>query len=349
VQNFKKQMLAAALALALPTGISAAAAHAQVPGKAYDAPQTTLPASVQDHIDMAYLLADPRVSVRNAPGTMYVADDKVFQNPVPVFRKMPSQPATKAFDQFYFLGVNWVSAWALNTKDGIILFDTLNNPDEAKTYIEDGLRHVGLDPKNIKYIVLTHGHADHYGGAKYLQDKYHAHVLMSAIDWDAVAKAPPPAPGAAPAQAPPTHDMDIADGQKLTLGGTTISFYLTPGHTPGTISTIIPVTDHGVPHVISFIGGTGLTRPQERAHADVLRHSLEKFAKISIDAGADVVISSHPFLDDAWDKAKLVNETKPKVSPWVATKDAVLRYYASCVELVYAIEAFDRLKAAAKP
>ena len=67
--------------------------------------------------------------------------------------------------------MNTVGSWALNTSDGIILFDTLNNTEEAQRIIEGGMKTMGLDPTRIKYIVIMHGHADHFGGAKYLQDK----------------------------------------------------------------------------------------------------------------------------------------------------------------------------------
>jgi metallo-beta-lactamase class B len=315
--------------------------------ESYDAPQTGLPESVQSHIDLAYLILKGDVSRRALPGTLYLVDDKTFESPVPAAQKRPSQPAVKAFDQFYYLGINWVSAWALNTSEGIILFDTLENTEEAVQYIEGGLRRVGLDPARIKYIVLTHGHGDHYGGAKYLQEKYHARVLMSDLDWDLALSGA--ASGSSRFGPPPARDMSISDGQTLTLGGTSIRFYLTPGHTPGTVSMIIPVTDHGRPHVISFIGGTGLNmvKNPSKGGGKILRDSLEKFAKLSLAAGADVVITSHPFLDDSWDKAQLVNEGKAaKTSPWVCGQDAMLRYYASAIEAVYAIEAYDRLQAA---
>lgn len=313
--------------------------------ESYDAPKTGLPDAVQSHIDLAYLILNGDVSRGSLPEKLSLIDDKTFESPMLAARKMVSQPAVKAFDQFYYLGINTVSAWALNTKDGIILFDTLNNAEEATQYIEGGLRHVGLDPASIKYIVITHGHADHFGGAKYLQEKYKAKVMMSGIDWDNVLKEAAAGTLRAP---PPSRDISIADGDKLSLGGTTINFSLTPGHTPGTVSTIIPVTDHGKPHVISFVGGTGLVGVKDLAKGGkILRDSLDKFAKLSLAAGADAVISSHPFLDDAWDKAKLVNEGKAgKISPWVVGKDAVLRYYAATMEAVFAVEAYDRLKTA---
>ena len=335
----KKRLLIGAMVLALPAGLAWSQTGV--------APQSGLPASVQSHVDKAYAILKGDVSRRALPGLIYLINDKVFPAPVPETRKLPNLPAQKAFDQFYYLGENWLNAWALNTPDGIILFDTLASPAEATTYIEEGLKKVGLDPKNIRYIVITHGHPDHVGGAKYLQDKYHAKVAMSAIDWETVLKgqtgsdAPPPTA--------PKRDMDLTDGGKLTLGGTTISFTLTPGHTPGTMSVIIPVTDKGKPHVISFIGGTGLNQMKDpsKGGGKIIRDSLARFARVSQAAGADVLISSHPFNDDAWDKAKIINDGKAgAVSPFVDSKDAVQRYYASAIEGVLAIEAWDALKPA---
>ena len=67
--------------------------------------------------------------------------------------------------QSLFRRREWVSAWAINTPQGIILIDALNNGKEAAQLIEGGLRRLGLNPARIKYIVVTHGHGDHYGGA----------------------------------------------------------------------------------------------------------------------------------------------------------------------------------------
>jgi len=155
----------------------------------------------------------------------------------------------KVFDNLYFVGMKDVSAWAVNTSQGIIVLDALYDYS-VDDEIAEGLKKVGLDPAAIKYVVVSHGHGDHSAGAKYLQDRYNARVMLSATDWDLLDRGRPGTPK-------PRRDMVATDGQKLTLGDTTLTMYLTPGHTPGTISTIIPVRDNGRPHVVAEWGGTG--------------------------------------------------------------------------------------------
>ena len=119
-----------------------------------------------------------------------------------------------------------------------------------------------------------------------------------------VAKLPPPKAGDKFGPVP-TRDMDITDGQKLTLGNTTLTFYITPGHTPGTVSMLVPVTDNGRPHLLSFWGGSAIPRALEptgqvgRMDAGMLayKQSFERFFKLGEDAGADGYIANHPYRD----------------------------------------------------
>ena len=145
-----------------------------------------------------------------------------------------AEPA-KVFDNLYYLGQTEYSAWAVTTSDGIIVVDTLYDYS-VEDEIVNGLTKLGLDPYQIKYMLVSHGHIDHVGGARFLQERFSPHVIMSAADWDLVARSTASFPK-------PRRDMVATDGQRLTLGDTTLTLYLTPGHTPGTISTLIPVKD----------------------------------------------------------------------------------------------------------
>jgi metallo-beta-lactamase class B len=233
------------------------------------------------------------------------------------------EPA-KVFDNLYYLGQSEYSAWAVTTSDGIIVIDTLFDYS-VEDEIVGGLTKLGLDPKNIKYVVVSHAHVDHIGGAKLLQDRYGAHVLMSAADWDLTARSTASWPK-------PRRDMVVSDGQKLTLGDTTLTFYLTPGHTPGTISTLIPVRDQGRPHLAAEWGGTGfnftITPDKPRRYwFETYANSADHFRDAVKRSGADVLIANHPNQDGA--KAKLAALATRKAgdpNPYVIGNDSVTRY-----------------------
>jgi metallo-beta-lactamase class B len=195
----------------------------------------------------------------------------------------------KVFDNMYVFPTDDVNAWAIQTSAGIIMIDATFDYS-VKDLIVDAMPKVGLDPKQIKYVVVTHGHADHSAGAKYLQDTYGAKILMSEADWTLVAQ--PPRGGGAGSPAP-NKDIVVSDGQKLTLGDTTMTMYLTPGHTLGTISLMIPVKDGGKTHMAAFWGGTAISRTTTYDNLVAYSSSAQKFEKLAAAAGADVLLSNH--------------------------------------------------------
>lgn len=230
---------------------------------------------------------------------------------------------TQLFDQLYSVGQNAVSSHALVTSAGIVLFDTLNSAEEAEQIIVPNLRRVGLDPRNIKYIVVTHGHGDHYGGARYLQQTYGARVLSSAADWDLMSAQRASGPFAG--LEPPQRDMVIEDGQSLVVGDTTLRFYITPGHTPGTLSTIFPVTDRGRRHLVGFHGGTGGGRDIESLRAGIA--SYARWRDLTRKAGVDVLIANHPLHDRGIENNELLHSRLPdQANPYVVGQASYQRY-----------------------
>jgi metallo-beta-lactamase class B len=98
-------------------------------------------------------------------------------------RQEPPLEPMQVMDELYFLGNYWTSAWAVKTSQGIVIIDALDNADEAQHYIEDGLKKLKLNPADIKYVIVSHAHGDHYGGAAYLKKKFNPKIVMSDIDW----------------------------------------------------------------------------------------------------------------------------------------------------------------------
>ncbi len=225
----------------------------------------------------------------------------------------------KVFDNLYFVGEKEYSAWALTTPEGIMLLDTIW-AYSVENEIVGGLRKLGFDPAQIKYALVTHGHIDHVGGAAYLQEHFGTHIIMSATDWDLVENSPRINPK-------PKRDMIATDGEKFTFGGTTLTFYLTPGHTLGTISVIFPVTDNGTPHVVAEWGGTGFNFPHSRQRFETYATSAAKFGDIVARAGADVLIANHTVLDGSKNKIPALLARKPgEPNPYVIGKEAVRGY-----------------------
>ena len=228
-----------------------------------------------------------------------------------------AEPA-KVFDNVYWVGTKINSAWAIKTSAGIILIDTMYNY-AAETEIVDGFKKLGLDPATIKYVIVSHGHGDHDEGAKMLQDRYGAHIIMGAPDWDAIAKANN-MPGGVP-----KRDMVATDGQKVTLGDETVTILLTPGHTLGTLSLIFPVKDNGKTIQVAYSGGMGFNFPRSPERFDTYIASAQKFGAAAKAAGATIVLSNHSMYDQAWIRSRW--QRKPgEVSPFVVGTDGVARY-----------------------
>ena len=184
--------------------------------------------------------------------------------------------------------------------------------------VRNAILDAGLNPSDIKYVIVSHGHADHSGGAKFLQDTFHPRVLLSAQDWDLLDRSN----GTRPAR-----DMIMSDGQKLTLGDTTLTMYITPGHTAGTVSTLIPVKDRGTPHLVAEWGGTLIGGLRTLEGIQTYINSAERFRDIVAKAGADVIISNHTNYDGSKIKLPAVlNRKQGDPNPYVIGKDAVQRY-----------------------
>ena len=228
----------------------------------------------------------------------------------------------KIFDNLYFVGSKIHNSWALVSSEGIIILDTLftyNSEEE----IVGGLKKLGLDPLQVKYVIITHAHADHVGGAKLLQDLSHAKIVMGAPDWDSIERSVNGYPAGKP-----KRDITADDGQKITLGGTSVTVVTTPGHTPGTLSMIFNVKDNGKPLTVVYSGGTAFNFPSTGPNFDIYARSQAKLAAAAAAAGATVFLSNHSEFDNAVAKIRMIASRKPgEPHPFEIGKEAIARYF----------------------
>ncbi len=225
----------------------------------------------------------------------------------------------KVFDNLYFVGTREHSAWAVVTSGGVIVIDPLY-AYAVEDEVVGGLKKLGVNPTDIKYVLVSHGHGDHSGGAGYLQDRFNARVILSAADWDLLERNTRDT-------SKPKRDMVATDGQSLTLGDTTLTLYLTPGHTRGTISTLIPVRDGGRQHLAALWGGTAFNFQLTPENFKMYIASAEKFSSIASKAGADVILSNHTAFDGSTTKLPALGARAPGAAhPYVVGAESIKRY-----------------------
>jgi metallo-beta-lactamase class B len=249
-----------------------------------------------------------------------------------------AEPARVA-DNLYFIGTKIHSAWALSGNQGIIIIEALFDY-AAKDEILGGLKKLGLDSNKVKYVILSHAHADHDGGAKMLQDALpSAHLVYGAEDWAAIEKAQNHMGGK------PKKDVTGDDGMTISVGDASLRIVTMPGHTPGTLSYLFEVRDQGKPMRVAYVGGTAFPFNADSEFYDRYIASSKKMAKAAADYGATVVLSNHTEFDGAYFKAHAADDRRNGESnPFDVGADGVARYFA----VVDACSTAARLRATGK-
>ncbi|WP_179041427.1 MBL fold metallo-hydrolase [Sphingobium lactosutens] len=239
------------------------------------------------------------------------------------------EPA-KLFDNLFYVGNGFVGVFVLKTSDGLILFDASQSEAEARNHLVPGLQKLGLDPATIRYVVVTHGHYDHFGGAAWLQKTYGARVALSAADWTLIENTPADAIERSGIILP-QRDLVVADGQTITLGDTKVTLYVTPGHTPGAVSAIVPVRLDGKTHNLSLLGSTAFPasiEPTEKVGGlKAYDASVLRFARISKAASAQGIINTHIFADGTRERINTMAAGQGSPNPFLQDAGTVGRYY----------------------
>lgn len=164
----------------------------------------------------------------------------------------------KMADDLYYVGDRLVCVHLIRTDAGLILLDA--GFSCAKHLLMESIIRLGFDPADVRWILLTHAHSDHYGAANEFRNLYGTKVALSAADAKSMRERPFRA-GASLTYIPqnlPVIDRELEDGEIFSFGGKQIRCVLTPGHTLGTMSFFFDVTDNGTTYLAGQYGGAGV-------------------------------------------------------------------------------------------
>jgi len=239
------------------------------------------------------------------------------------------QPA-KIFDNVYAIGNVGTVAYVIQTSAGLMMIDALG-ANQVESDLLPGFMKLGLDPAQVKTILVAHGHADHFGGSAYFQQKFGSKVYVSAADWTLM-ETPPrgrgPGPGAPPPAAPPKRDGELRDGESVTLGNVSVRAVAVPGHTPGSMAFIIPVLDRGERHVAGLFGGSWLTPGLLNDEAmQTYIASVAHFRQATVDAGVDAWLQNHPLMVPFQDwLTRLASRGRADTNPFVVGRSEYQKF-----------------------
>lgn len=224
----------------------------------------------------------------------------------------------KAFDNVYYVGICWVSAWLITSPNGHVLIDTLYGPYTDQ--ILGNIRALGLDPKDIKLVVVTHGHFDHAAGISQLKSELApgTRFAMTKEGWregaeTAASKRPFPWTMIEP-------DIVLSDGQTVTGGDISIQAFETPGHTMGTASFAFDARDGSRTYRALTVGGLALTAIRGPEQVEAFIASVKRIRALT-QGGARPVelhLTTHGFftgLNEAKDllKTRRADDPNPLV------------------------------------
>jgi metallo-beta-lactamase class B len=232
----------------------------------------------------------------------------------------PVLQPTRIFDNVYAIGNSGTTVYVIQTSAGLLMIDALG-ANQVDSQLLPGFQKLGLDPAQVKIILVGHGHADHFGGAAYFQEHFGSKIYISAPDWNLMEN-PPAQRGRGPAGPPaglPKHDGEIKEGEPVVLGDLRVTTVAVPGHTPGSMGFIFPVKDNGTTHMAAMFGGVWLTPGLlNDAALQTYAMSVSHFRDATKKAKVDVSLQNHMLMNPIQEKLDtLAARKKGEPNPFV--------------------------------
>lgn len=207
----------------------------------------------------------------------------------------PSQPYWIA-DNVYNVGTRGIGVYLIATPKGLILLDSATS--DGVEIVKANITALGFKLSDIRYLIETHAHFDHVGGTAKLKRETGALLIASAADRPALERGRHDGDNVNGVGrfAPVKVDRLIGDGGTLSLGGTTLTAHMTPGHSKGCTSWSMRVGVGKQQLRILFFGSTttaGNLLVGNKTYPHIVRDYRQTFAKLKA-MKADIFLTNHP-------------------------------------------------------
>ena len=229
-------------------------------------------------------------------------------------------PPFKIAGNLYFIGVEDTQDYLISTPAGLILI----NPDWEQNVhlLQDSVAKLGFKFTDIKIMLISHAHIDHCGGAALVKKLTGATYMVMDGDVDVVESGgvtdyhqdnPPKR------FTPVKVDKVLHDGDTVSLGGTTLTAHLTPGHTKGCTTWTMKVEDGGKSYNVVIDGGDtiapGLQFVNNPKYPNIIADYRRMYATLK-SLPCDIFLGPHAVYYDRDGKyAKL--QQHPAVNPFI--------------------------------
>ena len=249
----------------------------------------------------------------------------------------------RIFGNLFYVGDKRVCAHLIDTGDGLILIDA--GFQHTIHLLIESIWEAGFNPKDIKYLILTHGHFDHFGAANEFRNLFGCKVFMSRADCDMLRNNPETAllsMNPNPFAELPIIDYEFEDGEIIKLGNTEIECIYSPGHTPGTTTFFFDVTEGETTYKAGLFGGVGFISLYksflenfgfDMSIRDEFMNSIEKLSPRKVD----ITLGNHPSQNKTVQtREKMIAnpEENPFINPeeWQTSLDNLSESYRKFLE-----------------